>query len=291
MKKTGVILKGIGGFYYVLADGVEYECKAKGVFRKDNTTPLVGDNAIIELMETGTPLIVELLERTNSLLRPKVANVTQGALVLSTSSPKPDLLLIDKLLVWTGFEKIKPLLIINKTDVAPREAKVIKQQYPDVAIVETSCKEHMGIEALKEKLKEERTVLCGQSAVGKSTLLNTLFPELNLQTGTLAKKTARGRHTTRHAELYICDGIEVIDTPGFSVLSELPIEEPEALQVYYGEFAQHAKNCSFSSCLHVSEPGCGIIAAKEEKLIDHMRYDRYLKILNQIMEARANKYD
>lgn len=292
MEKSGVIIKGIGGFYYVLADNKIIECKARGLFRNDNVVPLVGDNVIIEIMQTGNAVINKIANRKNLLLRPKVANVDQGALVVSIFNPKPDFLLIDKLIIWTKFNKIYPLLIINKADELNKSSKFIdeiKNQYPEIKTVITSCNTRFGEDELRRSLKNKRTVMCGQSAVGKSTLLNMLFPDLDLETGTLAKKTARGRHTTRHTELFINGDIEVIDTPGFSVLEELPIDDAQSLGDYFG-YKAYAELCKFSSCLHMEEPDCGVLNALHENLIHPGRYERYKQILKMVMDKRG-KYD
>jgi len=237
--------------------------------------------------------IENISERRNALVRPPVANITQLVIALSIRNPLPDLMLVDKMLVQAAKNGIKPVLFINKTDIA-REGAVdlVSAQYENVCeIVKGSALAGTGLERLKELLRGQITCLAGQSAVGKSSVLNVLIPSLNIKTGVLSKKTDRGRHTTRHVELILSDEIcgGVFDTPGFSMYEET--EEPQNLSLYYPDFAPFEGTCRFTGCLHESEPGCAVKDAVAEGKIHIGRYERYLKLLKELKEKRANKYD
>lgn len=292
----GVILKGIGGFYYVAAGENIYECRARGRFRKDGITPLPGDRVEISPGQGNIGgYVEEIEERKNQLLRPAVANVDQLMVILSAAKPKPDFLLADKLAIYAAREGIDVILGINKCDAAePENWKDIAEQYGKAAkeICIFSAKTGEGIGRVKQALKEKCSCLAGQSAVGKSSLLNALLPELHLETGGLAKKTARGRHTTRHAELIPIPELKavVVDTPGFSILEAMELE-PAELGRYYPEFIPFLDGCRFRECLHDAEPECGVKQALEKGEIHPKRYGRYLELLNQLKERKAKRYD
>lgn len=295
MLAKGKILKGVGGFYYVLdADGNIHESKARGRFRKDGITPLPGDNVDFVLEDGSYGFIEEILPRKNVLTRPRVANVDMAAIVISAGKPKIDPMLCDKLLVAIKKEEITPLMLINKCDTAD-EAYIaaIEREYQGACdTLRVSAKTGLGLDALKQKLDGKCTCFAGQSAAGKSSILNALFPALNLQTGGLAKKTARGKHTTRHAELLLLDGFSgtVVDTPGFSFFDSADIS-PEALCDYYDDMSPYADDCRFTSCLHANEPDCGVKDALSKGKIDNNRYERYRMILKELQEKRARQYD
>ena len=293
--KTGTIIKGIGGFYYVREDdGSIHECKAKGSFRNDNMTPLPGDRVRFTICEGMSPLIEEIFERRNELARPRVANIDQVAIVISVHKPKADLLLCDKLIVHSRQAGITPLLVLNKCDTAGENAiKSHIEEYKNVcAYVCVSAANGDGLDVLKSHLKGKITCLAGQSAVGKSSLLNALFPGLSLETGGLSKKTDRGRHTTRHTELLVMADIEgmAVDTPGFSFLENAKIE-PEQLSGFYDDMKPYSQECRFTSCLHDKEPGCGVKDAVNGGRINERRYQRYLTILKELQEKRLHEYD
>lgn len=293
--KTGKILKGIGGFYYVLDnEGQVHECKARGRFRNDNVTPLPGDQVQYSTNEGAYGSIDEICERRNELYRPRVANIDQAAIVVSVQKPKADCLLCDKLVVQSKKAKIEPLLVFNKCDSAIEAAiNVLLNEYKNVCIcVCVSAATGEGLEELKKYLKGRSTCFAGQSAVGKSSILNALFSELSLETGGLSKKTDRGRHTTRHAELLVIDDISgtVVDTPGFSFLESVDLQ-PEELFFYYDDMLPFAQNCRFNSCLHSKEPDCGVKEAVAKGLISEGRYLRYLTILKELEEKRLREYD
>lgn len=291
---TGIIIRGVGGFYYVKADEKVYECKARGLFRKEGLTPLPGDRVLFTpMIEDKDSGFVESIEpRKTRLQRPAVSNVDQLAIVISIKSPEPDLLLLDKLIIIAKTENIEPFICINKIDLDKEESyqKIVesysKTNYPVIAI---SSKNGVGMDSFKKQLSGRITVLAGQSGVGKSTILNFIFGYKALKTGEISERIERGKHTTRHTELFelplsdygLNNGL-VLDTPGFSIV-ELSEIEPELLQFYYPEFENYMGQCKFRSCKHIAEPGCKIKEMVELKEIDLGRYQRYVQ-LHQILE-------
>ena len=293
--KTGTIIKGIGGFYYVRDDeGHIYECKAKGSFRNDNMVPLPGDRVRCILSEGASAFIEEIFERRNELVRPRVANIDQAAIVVSVHKPKADLLLCDKLIVHCKHAEILPMLVLNKCDAADESAiQALIDEYKNAcAYVCVSAATGDGLDHLKDHLKGKITCLAGQSAVGKSSILNALFPGLSLETGGLSKKTDRGRHTTRHTELLVMDDIAgmAVDTPGFSFLENANLA-PEQLSLYYDDMRPYLDGCRFTSCLHDKEPQCGVKDAVNSGKMSEGRYQRYLTILKELQEKRLHEYD
>lgn len=293
--KSGTILKGIGGFYYVRdADGNVHECKAKGSFRNDKLVPLPGDHVRFSAGDGVFGFIEEICERRNELKRPRVANIDQVAIVASVQKPKADCLLCDKLIVQSKLAGITPLLVFNKCDAADEDAAAaLAREYQNAcAYVFVSATAGDGLGALKERLRGRITCFAGQSAVGKSSLLNALFPGLSLETGGLSKKTDRGRHTTRHAELLVMRDIDgmAVDTPGFSFLENADLP-PERLSRYYDDIRPFADGCRFLSCLHDREPQCGVKDAVARGDISEGRYQRYLTILKELQEKRLREYD
>lgn len=287
----GRIVKGIGGFYYVQdAEGVIHECKARGRFRNDNIVPLTGDR--VRFSSEG--LIEEILPRNNELARPRVANLDMAAIVISAEKPAADYMLCDKLIVSIKLQRIIPLLIINKCDIGDKKhiGSIMREYENACTAVCVSAKTGGGMDELKRLLDGRCTCLAGQSAAGKSSILNALFPGFKLKIGELSRKTDRGTHTTRQAELLTAGGFSgaVVDTPGFSFFDAADIE-PSDLSRYYDDFSPYTGDCRFSSCLHAGEPGCGVKAAVSEGLISKSRYDRYIAILREIEEKRSKRYD
>ena len=273
-----------------------FECRARGRFRKDGITPFPGDWVEITLGEGEKGGYIEEIEkRKNKLFRPPVANVDQLLVIVAASKPKPDLLLADKLAISAKAQGIEFIFGVNKCDTEQEEAyAALAAQYEKAGgkVCTFSAKTGKGMDAVREILTGKCTCLAGQSAVGKSSLLNALCPELSLDTGGLAKKTARGRHTTRHAELIPVPDIRavVVDTPGFSILEAIELE-PEELSSYYAEFLPYLGKCRFRECLHDSEPDCAVKQAVQENDIHPQRYYRYLELLEQLKERKAKRYD
>ena len=274
----GKILKGVGGFYYVLDEhNTIHECKARGRFRKDGIVPLPGDNVLFNPDKKTGGFIEDICERKNELIRPRVTNVDMVAIVVSAKNPKIDFLLCDKLLVSTKKQNIMPLIVINKCDLSDDDMIIsIHNEYKNACqTIRVSAKTKDGLDDLKTILKDRCTCLAGQSAAGKSSILNALFPGIDLETGVLSKKTERGRHTTRHAELLLLDGFSgtVVDTPGFSFFADDGVL-PEQLAHYYDDMKPYAQECRFNSCLHAQEPDCGVKHAVQQGKISQNRYQR-----------------
>lgn len=288
----GRIIRGIGGFYDVLLENAEtVRCKARGRFRNEGVSPMVGDLVKLSFPETGFASMDEILPRTNALLRPPVANIDLLVIVLSAGIPKPDFLLADKLLVQAHTLKIEPLIVLNKIDAAKDDTtEEFVGDYAAFRTLLASSRTGEGIDALEAALTNRVSCFAGQSAVGKSSLLNALFPELSLETGELAKKTDRGKHTTRQAELWPFLGGAVLDTPGFS-LFEMSELSQDALNLCYPEFNGVFTECRFSGCRHNAEPDCAVKALLAEGNLSKGRYTRYLEIQKEIEDKRKHKYD
>ncbi len=260
-----------------------HECKARGRFRNENITPLPGDFVAFSPQKGESQgYIEEILPRKNQLTRPQVVNVDQVMITMAARDPKPDLLLIDKLIISAEIADIVPILIINKSDLAESaDVKFIAEQYQlHYELLVTSAKTGEGLSEIKKRLRGKTTCFAGQSAVGKSSLLNALFSELGLETGGLSKKTARGKHTTRHAELirpFRVNGM-VVDTPGFSLLKSEEMA-PAELSRHYPEMREILHTCKFSSCLHIHEPKCAVKQAVTDGTINKARYARYLQMI------------
>ena len=288
----GKIIKGIAGFYYVhVVESGIYECKAKGVFRKEKVKPLVGDDVEIEILdeEEKTGNIVRILPRRNELIRPAVANVDQALVVFAVTEPKPHFNLLDRFLVMMDSKDIPAVLCFNKKDIAEdEEIAKLKEIYEDCGypILFTSAKEQENIESLKAFLKGKTTAIAGPSGVGKSSLINLLQSEVQMETGSISEKIARGKHTTRHSELIVIeDGSYIMDTPGFSSLYAGDFEKEE-LKYYFREFADYEGKCRFHGCDHIHEPGCAVKEAVAEGKIHQIRYQDYTEMYLELKEKR-----
>lgn len=294
-KYIGTILKGIGGFYTVISENGTFVCKARGLFRKQHKTPIVGDRVEFSLNQDGeSGYLLDIIERRNELVRPSVANIEKLFIVVAASKPAPDLLLVDKLLICCEKLGIKPIIIINKcddADAASVEAIAKEYELTEYTIYRVSAETHEGIDALRHEIENSIVCFAGQSAVGKSSLLNALIPDISLEVGELSRKTERGRHTTRHAELIPIDGGgAVLDTPGFSLL-EIADCEPEEIKNLYPELRRHSFECRFSGCLHITEPGCCVKNEILDRDFNKERYNRYVRLVNEAIEIRRHKYD
>ena len=288
----GKITKGIAGFYYVnVVESGVYECKAKGVFRKEKIKPLVGDNVRIEILdeENKTGNIVEIFPRKNELIRPAVANIDQALVVFAVTKPTPHFNLLDRFLVMMERKEIPVVLCFNKKDIATSpeiaelEAIYEKCGYP---IVFTSALEQENIEEIRRLLLKKTTAIAGPSGVGKSSLINLLQNQVQMETGTISRKIERGKHTTRHSELIAVDADSyIMDTPGFSSLYVNDFEKEE-LKYYFREFASYEGQCRFQGCDHVHEPGCAVKEALEEGKIHPVRYKNYLEMYTELKEKK-----
>lgn len=288
----GKIIKGIAGFYYVhVVESGIYECKAKGVFRKEKIKPLVGDDVEIDVLdeEAKKGNIIEIKDRKNELIRPAVANIDQALVVFAVTKPKPHFNLLDRFLVMMESKEIPVVLCFNKKDIATEEEIQNLQEIYAASgyqVVFTSAAKQENVEQLKELLHGKTTAIAGPSGVGKSSLINILQPEAKMETGCISEKIERGKHTTRHSELIWIEGdTYIMDTPGFSSLYTNEFEKEE-LKYYFTEFQEYEGTCRFQGCDHVHEPGCSVKQALEEGKIHSIRYKNYLEMYQELKEKR-----
>jgi ribosome biogenesis GTPase len=285
----GIILKGIAGFYYVKTDDNLFECKARGKFKNQKLTPLVGDRVLILPENEEKATIEEIEKRKTELLRPAVANVDHSVIVFAVQNPDPNRILLDKMTVLSLSAGVEPIICFNKLDGDQKgAAKLLKETYElaGFRVILSSCKTGEGIEELKAYIQDKITVFAGPSGVGKSSLLNRLQKGLSLKTGEISEKIKRGKHTTRHSELIELEhGGWVVDTPGFTSL-ELDFLEADALKDFFPEFEGHEDLCRFDDCIHINEPGCGVIAAVDNFKISGQRYESYRYLYQEIKNTR-----
>lgn len=288
MNDNGLILKGIGGFYYVeTADGV-FECKAKGKFRKDKLIPLAGDKVRITVRDGEENTIDEIFERKNCLKRPPVANIDTLMIVVSVADPAPNPLVIDKMTVLAEKNRIEPVIVITKTDLGSFDELSDIYSKTGYRVVTVCGKTGEGIQTVKELLKNRLTAFTGNSGVGKSTLINAVCPGLSLETNEISTKLGRGRHTTRQAEIFhVGDGL-VIDTAGFSSLdfSGEDVILKDDLQYYFPEFEKFLGQCRFTSCSHIGDKGCKICEAVKNGEISNSRHDSYIALYNEVKDLK-----
>lgn len=286
---NGIIIKGIGGFYYVEAAGEVYECKARGAFRKKKITPLAGDNVTITVRNGRENTIDEIIDRKNFLLRPPVANIDTLVIVSSVKEPVPNLLVIDKMTAMAVDKGIKPCVIFSKSDLGDTSAYEGIYRKAGIECVGVCCKTGDGVEKVKSLINGGITVFTGNTGVGKSSLLNCIDSRFSLATGEISDKLGRGRHTTREVTLYhVGDGF-VADTPGFS---SLDIEQSgdviikENLPFCFPEFRDYLGKCKFASCSHTVEKGCVILDALRDGKIDKNRHESYIAMYNAVKDLK-----
>jgi ribosome biogenesis GTPase len=287
----GKIVKGIAGFYYIWCeDKGLYECKAKGGFRKQGIKPLVGDDVEIQVLDEEERLgnIKEILPRESELIRPAVANVNQAMIVFAMANPMPNLNLLDRFLVMMEWQKVDTVICFNKQDIVDKtREKELTEVYRLCGnrVMAVSSKENTGIEEVKECLRGKTTVLAGPSGVGKSSLLNRIYPGAKSKTGEISEKIGRGKHTTRHSELFhIEKDTFLFDTPGFSTLN-LPDIPKEELHQYFTEFSPYDGRCKYLGCSHIHEPGCIVKEELEKGEICRSRYDNYVQLYEELAES------
>lgn len=283
----GTILKGIGGFYYIDTENGVYECKARGIFRKNKITPVAGDICEIEEISDSVGNIAEIHKRKNEFIRPPIANIDNMFIVFAAAEPSPVTPLIDKLTVIALKQGITPVIVINKMDLSDDETETYANTYrlAGFEVVCVSAKNGEGFEQIKKYLKNSLSVFAGCSGVGKSSILNTLAPEADFETGNVSEKIKRGKNTTREVVLFPSDGGYIADTPGFSFLEITDIKANE-LENYFGEFKDYIDDCRFRGCSHINEPDCGVKKALSENKIGITRYQSYIQIYNKLKDIK-----
>ncbi|MCR4615236.1 MAG: ribosome small subunit-dependent GTPase A [Clostridiales bacterium] len=282
------MIKGIGGFYYVEVADVLYECKARGLFRKDGIVPLAGDRVSIEVDDDNKGTVVSIGERKNYLIRPPVANIDRLFIVASTVEPRPSTLVIDKLTASAENKGITPVIVITKSDIKSSDELAAAYKHSGIKTISVCSVTGEGIDEVKAELKGRISAFAGNSGVGKSTLLNAIDKRLNLQTGEISDKLGRGRHTTRHIELYKTCGGYVADTPGFAsfTLEEREFISKEDLPFCFPEFLPYLGKCKFSTCTHVCDKGCKIVEAVKNGEIDESRHNSYIAMYNEVKDIK-----
>ena len=286
---TGTIVKGIAGFYYVLAGEGEtrkvYECKARGIFRKDGVTPLAGDRVRMTVQEDGSGSVDEILPRVNVFDRPPVANVETMILVAASREPEPNFPLLDRFCVMAEQKNCRIAVCVNKADIGdPAVLQRFRNVYGGIyPVFILSTKTGEGVEDLRRFLKGSQAALAGPSGVGKSSIANVLLEAEAMETGEISRKTLRGKNTTRHTELFDAGEFRLFDTPGFTSF-ELGEVEEDQLQHYFPEFAPYLGKCRFDNCRHLDEPDCAVAKAAADKAISRRRYASYKDMMKTLQQ-------
>lgn len=289
---NGTIVKGIAGFYYVKTpDNELIECKARGRFRFNELTPMVGD--VVEItVKNDKGVIDKVLPRKSKLTRPAVANITHALVVFAFKNPDINVDLLNRFLILCEYNNLKITICLNKSDLRDEKNNEIIDMLSHTGydIIFVNATSGIGVDEIKKRLNNNITVLCGPSGAGKSTILNSIAGRELMETGNVSVKLGRGKHTTRHSELIQIENGFIVDTPGFSSL-EIENIEKEQLQYYFPEFDKYIGNCRFNGCIHHKEPGCKIKEALNNGEINKIRYDFYIKLIEEISDTRRKKYD
>ena len=297
----GKIIRGIAGFYYVhVAAAVRdragkiYECKARGIFRKDNRKPLVGDDVTLTVLDETQAIgsIEELLPRRSELIRPAVANVDQALVIFAITKPQPNFNLLDRFLIMMESQKLPCIICFNKLDA---DTEGMGERYREIyagcgyQTLLVSAREQTNIAQLQQLLAGKTTTVAGPSGVGKSSIINCLQSNIQMQTGSISEKIDRGKHTTRHSELIaVSEDTYILDTPGFSSLGLFDVTA-ETLAAYYPEFAAHEPYCKFAGCAHINEPVCGVKDAVKAGEIASVRYENYRLLYEELKAAGSRR--
>ena len=289
----GIIIGNISNTYKIKTEKNIYNSFARGKFKNEEIVPMVGDKVEIQITdeEKNEAVIEKILPRKNEIKRPRISNIDQIVFIISTKNPKPDLLMLDKQLVYVESLKIEPVIVINKIDLE-ETYKAIQELYTKIGykVIVTSAKQNIGIEELKKELKNKISVFSGNSGVGKSSIINALFKEDKTQEGEISKKNKKGKNTTTDTKLYeLCENTFIADTPGFSSFEISEIESNQ-LDKNFREFRNEIPNCEFVGCTHIKEKNCGIKKAIEESKISKERYDRYSKIYEELKDKEKHKW-
>jgi len=287
----GKIIKSLSGFYYVQSEGSVYQCKGRGNFRKKKITPLVGDDVSFEMDQNQEGYILDVHTRKNKLVRPPIANIDQAIIVASVVEPDFKPLLLDRFLVLIESMDMEPIIVLTKMDLLSEQGQTAieeyKQEYEELGylIVVGSSKKENGLHEVSSYLENKTTVIAGQSGVGKSSMLNALKPQLDLETNDISKSLGRGKHTTRHVELIEMYSGLVADTPGFSSLEFQTLEQDE-LPDCFPEMRKYGEYCKFRGCLHNKEPKCAVKDAVQNGEIPQYRYEHYMQFLEEIKNRK-----
>ena len=288
----GKIIKGIAGFYYIYAEnGQVYECKAKGAFRKQKIKPLVGDMVRIAVLDEAEHLgnVEEILPRKNELIRPAVANIDMALVIFAAAKPEPNFNLLDRFLCMMEFQNVPVTICFNKTDLVDEEKiEEYRKIYEPAGyrLMSTCTRTGEGVDAVKALLHGKTTTVAGPSGVGKSSLINALQSDVQMQTGVISDKIDRGKHTTRHSEIVpVMEDSYIMDTPGFSSM-DVPGFEKEDLWTCFPEFREYEPYCKFQGCSHINEPDCGVKEALAEGKISSVRYENYKLLYEELKNMK-----
>lgn len=286
----GFLLKSIGGFYYVETSDHIYECRAKGIFRKEGISPFVGDHVTIQVDDSGKGVVSQIHPRKNEIIRPPLANLDQLFIITSIQEPVPNTLIMDKFIAMSEHKGIEPIIIVTKSDLGDPTALVEIYQHAGFTVKAVDNHVDTFSQEIKCLLKDKISAFTGNTGVGKSSFLNVICPELQLKTSQISQKLGRGRHTTRHVELYPLREINayVADTPGFSSMDLLRYDliRKEDLPDCFREFAPYVTDCRFTGCSHTVEKGCAVLAALEKGKIEKSRHDSYLEMYREVKDLK-----
>lgn len=285
----GIIIKAISGFYYVKTEAGIFECKARGVFRKENISPIVGDRVVFSKTSEDKGIVEEILPRKNCLVRPLIANLDKLFIVSAYENPAPNALLIDRLIAICEMAEIEPVLIFNKSDLGDFSGWASIYKNAGFKVYTVSCKSGENVEEIKSEFKNCTCAFAGNSGVGKSSILSRLLPEITFATGEVSKKLGRGRHTTRTVELFVNSyGGLVADTPGFASVEndKFDLSFKENLPFLFREFVPFLNGCRFTGCSHTAEKGCAVIEAVENGKISKSRFESYVALYNEVKDLK-----